>query len=172
MQDTITSRVIALLADETGVKPEKISLTSALNENLGMEGDDAVEFFQRFQKEFALDLRLLWDDWDYYFLLEGLPVRTSIFLTLPVVLAAVLLDKFLPHIPFGLSLVFGFIFWFTALLAWERYFRKPSEPQITVQDLIDCAKTGVWSKKIPESLKVKLASRVPSRDLGGIGKLS
>jgi hypothetical protein len=64
-----TVRVRQLVATERGMQLESISLESRLLEDLGMEGDDAQEFFQRFAREFDVDLSAM--RWRRHFSDEG-----------------------------------------------------------------------------------------------------
>jgi hypothetical protein len=38
---------------------------------LGLERDDALEFFESFGKEFSIDLKPLGEDWEHYFPGDG-----------------------------------------------------------------------------------------------------
>jgi Protein of unknown function (DUF1493) len=60
------------------VKSEKLRLTATLSGDLGMEGDDAVEFFEKFGTEFAVDLSDLHRDWKFYFFSEGVPLAAAL----------------------------------------------------------------------------------------------
>ncbi len=62
MNDLIEGRVYALVAEERAVRREELTPTSTLSHDLGMDGDDAVEFFERFAKEFSVDARQLGED--------------------------------------------------------------------------------------------------------------
>jgi hypothetical protein len=157
MPDVVEERVFALISDFHGVKRSKMFLHSTLSHDLGMEGDDAVEFFQEFQKEFAVDLRTLWEDWYCYFTREGMPLATGLSIFVPTVMVGFLLNRLLPQIPVWLCCALGFVLSIFAMFCWGRFVGKAPEPQITVQDLVDCAHAGKWNKQVPENLKAKLA---------------
>jgi len=64
--------IIAVIADATGVKRKSVHLSSRLAQDIGMNGDDAVEFFEKFGVKFHVDLTPLIDHWHDHFRAEGL----------------------------------------------------------------------------------------------------
>ena len=71
MGDSVNESVYTLLAQELLLPRERLAAHKTLSRDLGMEGDDAVEFFEKFEKEFQVDLSSLWADWNCYFAPEG-----------------------------------------------------------------------------------------------------
>lgn len=69
---SLEAQVIQLLAEAAGVNPEKVSLTTRLLDDLGMDGDDAVDFFNRVHELFGTDLTNLYSRWREHFGPEGL----------------------------------------------------------------------------------------------------
>jgi len=69
--DEVERRVLDFVAKERGMRIDKISNAKSINFDLGMDGDDAVEFFQDFAEKFSVDLTELGDEWDRYFGPEG-----------------------------------------------------------------------------------------------------
>lgn len=65
----IEERVKALVAQQTGARVEKLLLQTELGNELGMDGDDAVEFFKKFSQEFQVDLSTF--EFDKYFGIEA-----------------------------------------------------------------------------------------------------
>ena len=51
--NNIEKTVIDLIARLSGLDKKRITLNSTLHKDLGLLGDDAVELFQAFQKEFG-----------------------------------------------------------------------------------------------------------------------
>src|SRR3954453_7075274 len=49
--------VLRFVADRCGVRKDKLTLDTTLFGDLGMDGDDADEFFEDFSKRFKVDLR-------------------------------------------------------------------------------------------------------------------
>ncbi|HEY3618545.1 MAG TPA: DUF1493 family protein [Candidatus Sulfotelmatobacter sp.] len=60
-------------ANHLGVKKQKVSLSSSFSRDLGIDGDDAVEFFDAFGKTFGVHLDLLRIHWGQHFAPEGGP---------------------------------------------------------------------------------------------------
>jgi hypothetical protein len=52
----LEERIICFVAEQTGIKARRILLSSSLAQEIGMDGDDAVEFFQSFGRDFNVDL--------------------------------------------------------------------------------------------------------------------
>jgi acyl carrier protein len=62
MNSKFEERIIALLAQERGIPPGRIKPTSRLLEDLGMDGDDARDFFEMYRTEFEVDVtNMKWD---------------------------------------------------------------------------------------------------------------
>jgi len=159
MPDNASARIFALVGDERGRSIEKLEPQLTLQRDLGMDGDDAVEFFERFGREFSVDLRPLGEDWQYYFGPEGIPFRAWLFILIPGFIISILFVRFLPQLPDWSSFLLGFVGWISALLGWKHLRGSVSDPQITIQDLIDCVHAGVWTKVVSQEIKEKLAMR-------------
>ncbi len=56
MNNIISDRVFDLVSRHRAVPKEKLGPETRLREDLGMEGDDAVEFLEEFSKRFDVDL--------------------------------------------------------------------------------------------------------------------
>jgi hypothetical protein len=147
----VQGRVLALVSEATGVKLEKLQLTSTLSGDLGMEGDDAVEFFEKFGREFAVDLTDLDRDWKFYFSPEGVPIATALLVAIPPVGIAIVLERFFPRLRGIVALGIGALLWLAVLVKWNRWRYKDS-PQITIEDLVQSASSGKWTKALPEKL--------------------
>ncbi len=161
--ESIEDRVFAFVARELSEPREKLALSTTLLDDLGMDDDDAVEFFQHFAKEFSVDVRMLGTDWHYYIGPEGFPLRIGLLIVVPGSIISILLIKVFPRLPDWMCFLFGFFLWIGLLVGWRYSRRKKAGPgpQITVQDLIDCAKVRVWTVKIPEDIKTRMATTKP-----------
>jgi hypothetical protein len=71
MSNELQSAVFAFIQNERRCKPDEIGLDRSLNLDLGMDGDDAVEFFEAFAEKFGVDLTELGEEWSRYFGPEG-----------------------------------------------------------------------------------------------------
>lgn len=56
MNTDLSSEVFAMVSEFTGVRAEKLTLETTLFGDLGMDGDDAVDFFEEFANAFRVDL--------------------------------------------------------------------------------------------------------------------
>jgi acyl carrier protein len=71
-QSSIQDIVFEMLSEKLGIKRDRISSEKSVNYDLGMDGDDAVEFFfEAFGERFNIDLQPLGYEWDLYFGPEG-----------------------------------------------------------------------------------------------------
>jgi hypothetical protein len=154
MNDSLEDRVYALVEGELGVKRETLTPNSTLSHDLGMEGDDAVEFFERFAKEFNVDTRQLGEDWHAYFSPEGAGLGTLLCVFVPPGVFAAVLSLVFPSLPLWLWGITGIVGWLAAIYYWQK--THPG-PQISVQDLVECARAGIWKKELPGSIRVRLS---------------
>jgi len=67
----LEEQILDLLVAKTGVERDRIELDSALAQDFGMDGDDAVEFFLQFAEDFHVDLAPLTPHWHEHFRSEG-----------------------------------------------------------------------------------------------------
>jgi hypothetical protein len=152
MAASIEDRVYVLVAEERGIARCKLSPLSTLSHDLGMEGDDAVEFFQRFAAEFKADLTQLELGWHSYFSSEAMsPVGAVIVIGSPLLLAF-LVNYIIPSMPFWIAAALAFPLWLWVFYWWTRLPRNRS-PQISIQDLLDCVKAGKWIKILPAEME-------------------
>jgi len=147
--EELQSRVLALVSEATGTKLEKLKPTTTLSGDLGMGGDDAVEFFEKFGSEFTVDLTDLDRDWKFYFSLEGVPIATALLVAIPSVGIAIVLERFFPRLRGIVALGIGALLWLVLLVKWSRW-RHRDSPQITVEDLVQSASSRKWTKTVPE----------------------
>jgi acyl carrier protein len=56
MNSRLAEAVRSFVAEERGMKLKKVRMDSRLEEDLGMTGDDAAEFMEKFQEQFNVDL--------------------------------------------------------------------------------------------------------------------
>src|SRR6266852_3783230 len=120
MNDSTEDRVYALVAEERAVKREELTPTSTLSHDLGMEGDDAVEFFERFAKEFSVDLKQLGEDWRAYFSPEGAGLGTMLYVLVPPGVFAAVLHLAFPSLPLWLWGIMGILGWVAAIYYWQK----------------------------------------------------
>jgi hypothetical protein len=140
--DVLKDQVHSFTSRHLGVKENKLSTTTRLNRDLGMDGEDAVEFFKDFAAKFDVNLDGLYADWDKYFGPEGGPS----FGFLVIVVLSVIAGSWL-RLRFGLfpDWVWGIALIIAAILSYNFGFAHKMLP-ITVGDLIESARLGRWNK--------------------------
>jgi hypothetical protein len=67
----LETEVIQMIAKERGIRFLDVFPEKSLNLDLGMDGDDAVDFFTEFGERFQVDLAELGEEWHKYFGSEG-----------------------------------------------------------------------------------------------------
>jgi acyl carrier protein len=146
----LEERIIALVVEERGSEGLRIDLDSSLAQDLGMDGDDAVEFFGKFGKEFRVDLTALGGHWNQHFASEGClggPPLGCVVVVVAAALAGGLLHMAVARIPawpsiIALIAVFGWM-----CRKFFNYYEPEEKIPITVQDLVDAAASGKWVKQ-------------------------
>jgi acyl carrier protein len=144
----LEEHIIALIVEETGIKRERIQLGSRLADDIGMDGDDAVEFFEKFGKKFQVDLTSLHGHWHQHFGPEwGGPGPGFLMVIIgAAVIAGDLVHDAVRWIPTWLAMI-GLIGMFGG--AYFKFFNRHQNEAVpvTVQDLIDAASSGKWVKQ-------------------------
>jgi len=56
MNDDLSREVFAMVSEFTRVRPQELTSETTLFYDLGIDGDDAVEFFEEFGRAFGVDL--------------------------------------------------------------------------------------------------------------------
>lgn len=160
------------VARERGMDVEQIAAQHTLRTDLGMDGDDAVEFFAKYEKEFGVDLMDLGKCWSFYFGPEGwLFLTKGVKLALIAAASAGVLEWLL--LP-GLSAIGGlvtvtglFLLILVAVKIAERINARPEKApemqEITVGELVDAARSGRWI--VPEEILEWVSKQKQPRQL-------
>jgi acyl carrier protein len=156
--------VFDFVVEETSVRRETLTLDTTLSGDIGLDGDDAVEFFEEFQEEFSVNIEDLELFWDRYFAPEGMTLSTGFLFVIPGLVLAVLFTYLFPHLPDWSCFVLAYGFWFVCLFCFGRWRNKTRASQIAIQDLIDAAKAGRWTKETPA--KIASGTDISGRDAG------
>ena len=142
MTDARLPQIIEYVAEQTGIKPEKLTATTRLLQDAGVDGDDAVEFFIDFEKRYGTDLSPLYAHWDRHFGPEGFGTPMSFLIMLVLLVAPIAL------IPFGVSPIWGWAVEVVGALIWlwplRQWPLKDSTIAVTVRDLALAAETKRW----------------------------
>jgi acyl carrier protein len=139
---SIDHQLIGLISEQIGVPRGKITPSSRLLQDLGMDGDDAVEFFADFAERYGADLTPLYTHWDKHFGPEGLVGPTSFAVMLVLVALPFL------ALPFGVSPLWVMGAEFVALVLWmwplRQWLIKDETVPVTVEHLLITARTKRW----------------------------
>lgn len=141
----LSERVLRFAAEFSSVEPAQLRYEVRIAQDLGIDGDEAVAFFESFATAFEVDLRELYLNWDLYFLPEGGGQSLA---TMILICGCVLAG-------FGLSALLGVLpawAWIVLLVAvglfiYTRYFAEEDRSiPITISDLVDAANQKRWTK--------------------------
>lgn len=139
------SEIIGLVAHERGLPREKVHLSDRLLHDLGMDGDDAVDFFNSVHDRFGTDFTHLHENWSEHFGPEGF----SCWYGLAIILAAVVGGTVAAMS--GLSAVWGVAITVAilavALWASRRWGPADRTVPITVGQVSAAVEAGVWPKR-------------------------
>lgn len=140
-------QVVALVARFTDQPVAEITPDLTLFADLGLDGDDAVEFFEAFETDFRPDLQALYARWGSHFGPEGWTLLDigQVLSVIMVLAAPVTVLAALAGVPEWLAISLGmaaFLVWFLPLRMWP--FRPKALSPISVQDLMTTAKAGRW----------------------------
>jgi Protein of unknown function (DUF1493) len=126
----------------------KLSVKTRLAQDLGMDGDDAVKFFKDFGHKFNVDFADLHIRWNQHFAPEGGGSFGVV-----VVLCLCVTAGFWLHDTFGLVAPWGWgiVLIGAAILVHRRWFANDTMLSITVEDLVESARLGRWTKSYPDS---------------------
>jgi acyl carrier protein len=140
-QPNIEERVLDFTAQQRAVKRNRVSTASRLNQDLGMDGDDAVEFFRDFSAEFKVNLDDLYSRWGQHFGPEGVSFGFLVIVVLGITAGFWLRDLvgILPAWAWGIGLTS------VGIVAHQLWFVRKMVP-ITVGDLVESARSGRWKK--------------------------
>lgn len=136
------SEVMSILAEERGLPPEKIQLSDRLVQDLGMDGDDAVDFFNSLYERFGTDLTHLHEHWSEHFGPEGLSCWTGL-----VIIPAAAIGGVVAAVA-GLTTFSGLAITIALLATWLWVTRRWGPPHkivpVTVQQVVAAVEAGAW----------------------------
>ncbi len=128
--DDIESEVLEFVAREVGLRRDRLSFNTTLLGELGLDGDDADDFFEAFSETFHVDLSTL--NLSKHFGAEG-------------------------YLPWQIPLLFwrAVAELIGRLLSSSRLSRKTAEEQaglvpITIGELVSAARAGRWRPRLAE----------------------
>jgi hypothetical protein len=144
----IEDEVFDFVAKERGMKRKKLKLSDRLLVDLSMDGDDAVEFFEKFEQKFEVDLTYLQEHWTEYFGPEGISGQGPLLFAILGMVPALVLGIIF-RLPSWIVISLGILTMVIAMfiIGSVNNRREPENPtsrQITIADLIDSVQQRVF----------------------------
>lgn len=139
------NEVVEMLAKERGLSPTEIDASSRLLQDLGMDGDDAADFFTSLQERFGTDLTALHEGWSDHFGPEGFSCWNGL-LIIPVAVVGGVVAALLDFGAVGgIAITFALLaLWLWAMKTWG----PPDKMQpITVKQVIAAVEAGSWPRR-------------------------
>jgi hypothetical protein len=137
--------IIDLVAAERGLPREKVKLSNRLLQDLGMDGDDAVDFFISVHDRFGTDLTHLQQNWSEHFGPEGFSLWNGLVI-IPAAIIGGLVAGFA-----GLSTFWGILVTLASLAAllWVMRLWAPPDRMVpvTVQEVVAAVEAGAWPSR-------------------------
>jgi len=148
--ENLEAQVIELVAQMADVPPERVTLTTHLLDDLGIDGDDALKLFGRVQERFGTDLTYLYEKWSEYFGPEGMPLSTGLMIFPAGVAGGVvfsLLDALVGDLVAGIAAVLAAAAAVAASI-WigRRAGFIEGVTQITVGEVVRAVEAGAWPR--------------------------
>jgi Protein of unknown function (DUF1493) len=151
VDDSIEARVYRFLVEALSRPCEELRAKKTLSHDLGVEGHDALELFEKFGDEFRVDLSGLYEDGSQYFAAEGVSPAGVLVILGPGALLGFGMELLFARLPAWSCFSVGMLIWLVPFFYFVRR-RSRRALQISIEDLIDCAKEGRWSKSPPTRL--------------------
>lgn len=136
----IEQDLLGMLATERGVRRERIHQDARLLHDLGMDGDDAVDFFRQVHDRFGTDFSELYREWDRYFGPEVLPNWAMASISVPALAVGFIFGDWLALPVWGGFAIVIVVF----ALVWGIYARLRRPLPLTVEDLLAAVCRGRW----------------------------
>ena len=153
----VDKQVLALIARETGLAPQRISLNALIERDLGCTGGDAWDLLVTLAEEFKIDMSGF--DFASHFDDESMPAGgllativgaiaiASALMAIPRWIAKALLPDWVVFIVIGMGM-------FAGGWLWSRYWpserrRQANKIPVRVQDLIEAARVQRWPYSMP-----------------------
>lgn len=137
--------VMDLVAHERGLPREKVHLSDRLLQDLGMDGDDAVDFFNSVHERFGTDLTHLHEHWSEHFGPEGFSCWNGL-----VIIPAAVIGGVVAGVA-GLSTAWGLAITVALLAAWLWVMWRWGPPDrmvpITVGEVVASVEAGAWPSR-------------------------
>lgn len=144
----IQQRVLAFTANQLRLKPRQATLDARLLHDLGLTGRRAESFIRAFSQEFNVNCDALLDreEWNRHFGPEKFPRRLPIFLSVALLVTAMILGGQLDAQWLWLVLAVGI--WLARSKAWPMGRGISDMLPVTILDLVTAVEEGEWVKEL------------------------
>lgn len=144
----LKSEVLDLVAHERGLSPEKVHMSDRLLQDLGMDGDDAVDFFNSVHERFGTDLTHLHEHWSQHFGPEGFSCWNG----LVIIPAAVIGGAVAGAADLSTFWAFAITVALLAVWLWAMWLWGPPDRMVpvTVGEVVTAVEAGAWPSR-PEA---------------------
>jgi hypothetical protein len=135
-----------ILHDEHGIPVTKLLPKARLGHDLGVDGDDASELFQRLHERFGTDFSALNAQWTEFFYTEGVSLGGLLFglaLMIPATALTVWIAMMLDlstQVGGAIGIVMFFALWFCVGKLLPRKSKRP----LTIEGLAQVVQAGAW----------------------------
>ena len=145
MNNDPMATVRKLLIEDQGVPEAKVTAHARIMHDLGVDGDDAAEVFQKFNAQFGTDFTELDNQWRTFFNTEGASPRAVLF-GIPAIIicggvAGVLVAAL--HWPKIIAVPLALAVFVGGGWLFSRWFGQELHP-LTVSGLAEIVRTGRW----------------------------
>lgn len=148
--DTIEAQVIAFITKAADAAPQRVTLDSQLLDDLGFDGDDAVELFTGIHEQFGTDLTHLYERWSEHFGPEGMPLSAGLVLILVAILGGIVfsnLENVVGRVVATVAAATICALIVVGLIWVARRLELIEDPTpITVGEVVDAVKAGAWPR--------------------------
>jgi acyl carrier protein len=139
--DSTEAQIRELLVKTFHVSERKLAPTSRLFHDLGLDGDDAVEFFDAVEKRFGTDLTTLYRGWREYFGPETPnPWLAAMFGILVAIVTSLAKRVASVIVAFEFALLIGLV----TIMVWDGHRLSRRIKPITVGDVVSAVEHGAW----------------------------
>jgi acyl carrier protein len=148
--DSIQAEVIEFVAGVAEVKPERVTLDARLLDDLGIDGDDAVEFFNAVHERFGTDLTHLYERWSDHFGPEGVPLSAGLVILAAAVIGGLTfshLDDVVGNvIAVAAAAMMAALFIVVSIWIGRKLGLIEDVTPITVREVVQAVEAGAWPR--------------------------
>jgi hypothetical protein len=145
MTSEVQVEIMKFLVEEFGIRRSKLNPSSRLLHDLGIDGDDAVELFEKIHQRYGTDFTGLYQSWHAYFGYEGIGWRTGVL----VIFIAGFFGAASGALGLAENGALTVAFIGTATILWlAGVLSKPRMQPISVAEVVEAVERGAWAPRI------------------------